>query len=201
MERKGIGIGHLGVGVAALLGIGASAVVAAGGPREKVLWRFSSNPDGRFPNTGVLNLAGALYGTTISGGTAGKGAVYQLTPPAAGSHEWTEAILHSFTGAPDGDTVNAGLIVDQHGALYGVTAWGGSGSSCSVVGGAGCGVVYQLTPPASPGAAWTETVLYSFAGGTDGWSPSGTLVLDGSGALYGTTAGGGAPRTSGRCSS
>ncbi len=38
---------------------------------------------------------------------------------------------------------------------------------------------------------WTETLLYRFTGGTDGSSPTGGLIFDGIGALYGTTYGGG----------
>ena len=37
------------------------------------------------------------------------------------------------------------------------------------------------------GVSWTETVLYSFQGGSDGDSPLSTLVFDAAGNLYGTT--------------
>jgi uncharacterized repeat protein (TIGR03803 family) len=52
----------------------------------------------------------------------------------------------------------------------------------------GCGVIYQLTPSAG---GWTETVLYRFQKGSDGVFPSGGLIIDQSGNLYGTTSGGG----------
>lgn len=39
--------------------------------------------------------------------------------------------------------------------------------------------------------AWSETVLYSFKGGTDGSRPISTLVSDKAGNLYGTTSDGG----------
>ena len=41
------------------------------------------------------------------------------------------------------------------------------------------------------GGGWTETFLHSFGSGSDGKNPYATLVSDGSGNLYGTTANGG----------
>jgi uncharacterized repeat protein (TIGR03803 family) len=52
------------------------------------------------------------------------------------------------------------------------------------------GTVFQLTPS---GGSWTETVLYSFASGTDGLGPQGDLTFDKVGNLYGTTNNGGSP--------
>jgi len=105
------------------------------------------------------------------------------------SAEWKEKVLYSFQGTPDGSLPGGGVVFDQAGNLYGVTAEGGS-SSCAP---AQCGIVYQLTPPAQKGRAWTETVLYIFKGHQfgDGSSPAGTLVIDSSGNLYGGTAYGG----------
>ena len=42
------------------------------------------------------------------------------------------------------------------------------------------------------GSGYTETVLYAFQGGADGIGPSGSLVMDSAGALYGETGNGGA---------
>ena len=78
----------------------------------------------------------------------------------------------------------AGVILDAAGNLYGTTQWGGSASSCGVV----CGVVFKLAP--NPDGTWTEHVLHSFTGGTDGDNPNG-VILDAAGNLYGTTNGGG----------
>ena len=83
----------------------------------------------------------------------------------------------------------------KDGALYGTTQWGGTlTSACPasfyVV--AGCGIVFELTPPSSPGGAWTETILHSFSGQDgDGAIPLGSLTLSSSGVLYGTTSTGG----------
>lgn len=48
--------------------------------------------------------------------------------------------------------------------------------------------MYKLTPSSG---GWTETLLYSFQGGSDGEGPEGGLIFDASGNLYGSTAGGG----------
>jgi uncharacterized repeat protein (TIGR03803 family) len=50
------------------------------------------------------------------------------------------------------------------------------------------GTVFELTPGSS---GWTEGVLYSFQGGSDGLSPQAGLIFDAGGNLYGTTALGG----------
>ena len=52
------------------------------------------------------------------------------------------------------------------------------------------GAIYQLSPPATEGGAWTETVIFSFSG-PDGTLPFGRLQFDETGALYGTTTSGG----------
>jgi hypothetical protein len=51
--------------------------------------------------------------------------------------------------------------------------------------------VFKLSPPTAPGGNWTETVLYAFTGGADGWLPLAGLIRDSAGVLYGTTAAGG----------
>jgi hypothetical protein len=85
----------------------------------------------------------------------------------------------------------AGMIADSQGNLYGVTQAGGTGN-CTVLGlDVGCGLVYQMSPPAVRGGAWTETIIYNFQGGLDGYVPSGNLIFDGKGNLYGATQFGG----------
>jgi len=51
----------------------------------------------------------------------------------------------------------------------------------------GCGTVFELSPKA--GGRWSEKVLHSFAGGSDGSLPQGGLIFDKGGNLYGTTTG------------
>jgi hypothetical protein len=97
----------------------------------------------------------------------------------------TLTTIHSFTGTNgDGEYPfpNGRLPFDNNGALYGTTASGGTASS---------GTVFQLVPPTVEGGAWTENVLYSFAGGADGRQPGMNVVFDRIGNLYGTTQFGG----------
>jgi uncharacterized repeat protein (TIGR03803 family) len=159
---------------------------------ETVLYRFTGGSDGHFPAGSLIaDERGALYGTTSSGGSSncagGCGTVFKLTPPADGQTVWTETVLYSFEAGNDGADPSGSLIADDSGALYGTTFLGGS-SNCS---GFGCGAVFKLSPPAKGETSWTETVLYSFKGGSDGAGPSAPLIADDRGALYGTTSGGG----------
>jgi uncharacterized repeat protein (TIGR03803 family) len=134
--------------------------------------------NGGNPTSGVIfDSSGALYGTTVTGGT-GSGTVYRLTPPAAGGTPWIPTVLYTFTGGVDGQYPYARPTFDRHGVLYGTTRSGG---------GLGWGTVYMLAPPAAGGAPWLETVLYSFSNGTDGSDPFGYVVASRRGALYGTT--------------
>ena len=109
---------------------------------------------------------------------------------SAASAEWNEKVLYSFQGIPDGSVPAGGVVFDRAGNLYGATRDGGSSSCASIY---ECGTVYQLAPPATKGAAWTETVLHVFKGNKygDGASPGGGLVSDPAGNLYGTTEYGG----------
>jgi hypothetical protein len=90
-------------------------------------------------------------------------------------------------GIKDGETPAGGVILDQAGNLYGTTAYGGAGHCILLGGDVGCGTVYELTPPTRQGGVWTETVIYSFQGGNDGYLPMGNLVFDSAGNLYGAT--------------
>jgi uncharacterized repeat protein (TIGR03803 family) len=73
------------------------------------------------------------------------------------------------------------LSQDKAGNLYGTTLVGGVND---------LGRFNQLSPPATEGGTWTETVIFSFSG-SDGTLPFGRLQFDQNGLLYGTTSGGG----------
>lgn len=141
---------------------------------ETVLHSFDANgEDGFYPQAGaILDSKDNVYGTTNLGGKTGVGAVYEVT--ASG----TETILHSFNAGADGFFPYAGLVFDKNGNLYGTTQYGGSSD---------LGTVFELTPKG------VETVLHSFVhNGTDGSLPLyGSLSIDKSGNLYGTTSTGG----------
>jgi uncharacterized repeat protein (TIGR03803 family) len=169
---------------------------------ETVLWSFTGGNDGANPVAGLIaDKSGALYGTTSAGGACpGCGTVFRLAPPTHGQTSWTLSTLYAFTGGSDGGSSFAGLIPDGSGALYGTTQNGGTinTASCpSFVG--GCGVVFKLIPREHGQVPWTETVLWTFSGGSDGSVPQAELIADGSGALYGTTVGGGNVNPQGPC--
>jgi hypothetical protein len=154
---------------------------------ETVLYNFIGGPkDGTNASGLILDAAGNLYGTTSNGGTLGGGIAFEVSPSASGS--WTETILHYFIGGTDGFEPTANLVLDAAGNLYGTTLEGGTGP-CSMGAHKGCGTVFKLSPNGS--GSWTETILYSFAGGTDGELPRSNLILDTAGNLYGTTSYGG----------
>jgi uncharacterized repeat protein (TIGR03803 family) len=171
---------------------------------ESVLYVFQGNSkgDGATPEGGlIIDGAGNLYGTTAYGGTGncvllgnsvGCGTVYELSPPAQKGGQWAETVLYSFPTAKQGYFPSGDLVFDGGGKLYGATVFGGDkGTTCDKFYGGQCGTVFELSPPKTKGSGWTEKVLHAFAGGTDGANPNGGLVLDGKGAIYGTTAWGG----------
>jgi uncharacterized repeat protein (TIGR03803 family) len=88
----------------------------------------------------------------------------------------TVRILHAFSG-PDGAYASGRLVFDSAGNLYGTTYNGGEKRDN--------GVVYELSPAAD--GSWTETVIYSFAGGNDGKNPHAGIIFDKAGNLFGTT--------------
>lgn len=157
--------------------------VSGGEWTEQPIYSFgNSSTDGLNPNAGLVAGKQGLYGVTFGGGASGRGTVFQLTPPSDSKSPWTETILHSFAASGDAAFPSSELVMDEHGNLYGTTTLGGTNN---------LGAVYEVSPPKAPGAPWTEAVIFSF-NGSDGTLPAGRLLLDGSGALYGTTDGGGA---------
>jgi uncharacterized protein YceK len=171
--------------------------------KETVLFRFQGGTDGENPSaTLARDNSGALYGSTVSGGTGGCvdifggvvgcGTIFKLTPPAPGATKWTKTTLHHFAGGADGALPSGKLLVDGSGALYGTTIQGGNGVCDDGIGNnVGCGTVFKLVPPAPGGTAWTKTVVHDFQGVPDGAGPQGGLIADAAGKLYGTTFGGG----------
>jgi uncharacterized repeat protein (TIGR03803 family) len=142
------------------------------------------NYDGTYPSGGVvLDHSGNLYGGTLWGGGC-CGASYKVIPPTAGG-SWTERLILKLGSQSEGQNPTGGLAMDSSGNLYGATAAGGSNPSCTAAN--GCGTIYKLTKPSTPGGTWVETQLYSFGGSPDGLTPVGDLLLDNSGNIYGTT--------------
>jgi uncharacterized repeat protein (TIGR03803 family) len=151
------------------------------GHQIHVVHSFSpTDKAGSHPMGGLIrDSAGNLYGTTYAGSAHNLGAVFQMTPSLYLYDTWNMHVLHSFSGV-DGALSAAGVVIDKAGNLYGTTTWGGADPGYA-------GTVFQL----SPGKPWTETVLHSFSGGSDGSKPYAGVVLDDAGNLYGTTYSGG----------
>jgi uncharacterized repeat protein (TIGR03803 family) len=109
---------------------------AGGTWTEQLLHSFTST-DGAGPFAGLtFDAHGNLYGTTASGGTGGRGTLFELQPALGGG--WTQKVLHNFSNdGTDGYTPYAGVILDAAGNLYGTTSAGGTYNH---------GTVYEVTP-------------------------------------------------------
>ncbi len=144
--------------------------------RENVIHAFTGGRDGGVGSLGSLLVAsGNLFGVTELGGAHGAGTAFELSPT---SKKLTT--LYAFKGTPDAGSPYGGLIADASGNLYGTTYYGGAN---------GLGAVFELVRNAKGG--YRERVLYSFRGGSDGSSSTGTLAFGGTGDVYGTTSAGG----------
>jgi uncharacterized repeat protein (TIGR03803 family) len=164
---------------------------------EHVITSFSDGVDGAYPESGVyVDASGNVYAATPIGASPackftgwydpGCGAVVKLSPRSGGP--WQSTVISQF-GSTDGAIPLASLIADSFGNYYGTTSAGGAYAY---------GEVYRLSPS---GRSWNKSTLYSFTGvAGDGIYPSGNLVLDKSGNLYGATQFGGATGSAGYCS-
>jgi uncharacterized repeat protein (TIGR03803 family) len=129
--------------------------------------------DGAVPHgTLLLNAAGdTLFGTTLDGGN-GDGTVFKIDSTGK------ETVLLTFDSAVNGDSPDSPLIQDAAGNLYGVTPEGGPNGAF--------GVVYRISPQGE------LTILHAFQGDANSPAvPTGGLVMDKLGNLYGTTFDGG----------
>ena len=151
---------------------GAMTIQSAQAQSFKVLYNFDGASHGGDPYASLArDAAGNLYSTVdYGGGTSYAGGVFKLAP------DGTETMLYNFTGGADGAYPFSSVVRDSKGNLYGTTSQGGSDNA---------GVVFKVDP------SGTETVLHNFAGGADGVIPTGGLVRDKAGNLYGTTSQGG----------
>ena len=144
-----------------------TSIVVHGGMPGALADSVSLSPGGVTINIPAIEFGGAVYTNIVVGATL-TGLSY------AGSHRPIYAFGSGTAG--DGMSPYGSLVMDTAGNLYGTTSGGGA---------AGMGTVYRITP------SGTESVIYSFKGGTDGQAPQAGLCIDAAGNLYGTTTSGG----------
>lgn len=159
---------------AALILAGCAAVQPAGAQTFSVVYTFTGGADGANPFANLLLSGGVLYGTTSGGGAQNAGTVFTVNTTTK-----AETVLHSFAGGrTDGSAPLGGLIANSAGNLFGTTYTGGAHNF---------GTVFKI-----PAAGGSLTILHSFKGPpSEGSGPSGTLVMDHAGNIYGTTYSGG----------
>jgi uncharacterized repeat protein (TIGR03803 family) len=136
-----------------------------------VLYSFVGGSNGENPYSGLTDVNGVLYGTTVGpgDGSVTYGTVFKITTSGA------DKVLYRFKALPDGEQP-AARLTDVGGVLYGTTQKGGDANND--------GTVFKIT------TSGTESVIYRFAGGSDGSDP-GSALTNVNGILYGTTFHGG----------
>jgi hypothetical protein len=162
-----------------------SPPIGAGGAwKFRVLYDFTGGSDGGIPHGNVIfGPDGNLYGTGVRGREIGLGGVvFRLKRPAVPDGQWKYEVLYHFRGGFDANAPQGGLIFDKSGNLFGTAALGGQFSN---------GAVFEASPPIRRGGNWTESIIYSFGSGADGFFPLAGLAIDGAGDLFGTTEFGG----------
>ena len=123
----------------------------------------------------ALDKNGNVFGFTSNGGANGTGAAYEIQ-----EGNTIPVLLASFPAAVNGVTpVMTGPVIDSQGDLFGVSSAGGDSNQD--------GTIFEIAKGTN-----AITTLAQFSSATTGRSPGGTLIMDSSGDLFGTTANGGA---------
>jgi uncharacterized repeat protein (TIGR03803 family) len=139
------------------------------GGNLQVIYSFNK-PTGKRPFGRLLDgMDGYLYGLTNSGGLYNYGVIFRVRPDGSGYQK-----LFDFNNK-NGRYPKGGLTLSQDGSLYGMTSEGGTYKR---------GVVFRINPDGSG-----FQVVFNFSG-PDGTTPTGDLVEDEVGNLYGTASGG-----------
>jgi uncharacterized repeat protein (TIGR03803 family) len=162
-----------GTGMVASQNVGNVSIACVVQPPFTVLYRFAGGSDGSNPGAGlVLGTDGNFYGTTQEGGAQNDGTIFEITPSG------TETVLYTFGSVANDSIAPAADLIEVNGTFYGTAGDGG--------GNGGYGTVFSFTPGTG------ETILHSFANGSDGAEPEAPLLLGTDGNLYGVTLVGGA---------
>jgi len=171
------GAGHF-FGAANSGGTGAGVVFEL--TKRKSVWRVKpiydfSDQDGQ-PGWGVTLSGGAMYTVahyaSVQGGPCGS-ALQLASKSGVAKVKDTATLMHTYVKSEDG-CPTGNLTVDPSGNVFGVTQDGGAN---------GWGSIVEFVPSKT---GWTEQVLYSFTGGSDGGAPYSELVRDSAGNFYGT---------------
>jgi uncharacterized repeat protein (TIGR03803 family) len=176
-------------------------------PVEGAAWSFSviydfkndADSNGVF-GPPLIDSQGALYGETGGGGpgapaacapATGCGEVFKLVPRRNG--EWTKQALWIFDGL-DGTGGSNALVADWAGNIYGMTNEGGPPNPLcpadpSFGSSAGCGVAFEISPPANGTDAWTYQTIWDFTLGPDSGYPFNAAITQADGRLFATSSG------------
>jgi hypothetical protein len=152
------------------------------GYSESVLWKFRGDLDGSAPQSALTRTAsGSLFGDTYFGGGTGCdgygcGVAYELRPTSGG---YDERVLWRFGQGEDGDYPDGSILLGKHGRLFGTTQQGGTHLA---------GIFYELVPH---GTHYVEKVLWNFSPQSCGEEPTGAMITDAQGTIYGTAGYGG----------
>ncbi len=161
------------------LGLAEETAFRAG--NETVLHSFRRAQE--FPANGLaLDAQGNLYGSAGAGGVGcgttndGCGVIFKLISQGG---QWHYQVLYAFQGGSDGNSPNP-VMLDAGGNIYGTTNFGGDYN---------CGTAFKLAPNSD--GTWTFSRIYEFKGSPDGCNPTGRLILNTAGKIYGVTGTGG----------
>src|ERR1700683_5213714 len=118
---------------------------SSGGWKETIIYDFLTGTSGSQPGSLIFDPTGNLYGTTLFGGTYGKGVIYELSPTDSGS--WQQSVLYNFGSGTD-SALPVGLVRGAAGSLFGTSEEGGTSN---------LGTVFELgTSGGKSGGRWTE---------------------------------------------
>ena len=148
-------------------GFGTAFSMTTSGPAT-LLYSFSGLSPVQ-PMGALVEVSGALYGTSCRGGIYDHGTIFKLNAGGV-------TTLHSFTGPDDGTCPVSGLLPGPDGSLYGTAFFGGAS-------GAG-GSIFKVTQDGG------LTILHTFSvppADDAGMRPWGGLAWGTDGNLYGTT--------------
>jgi uncharacterized repeat protein (TIGR03803 family) len=145
----------------------ALSIAAAASADTRVTVIASFDTSANTPAAALTKTAdGNFAGTTSQGGPSNAGTVFTMTTSG------TVTVLYSFTGGDDGAYPYGALVQDADGSLLGTTSSGGAG---------GAGTVFRISPSGN------FTIVYTFAGASDGGWPYAGLARAADGSFYGTT--------------